>query len=371
MLRRPKPKTLTAEETQQIILASAQQTGSMTAPKSYDSNYPVFEVPVNQKLLVYIPNHTVEGVDGVRSLRMDKFAAHPVIDGRSYADIRCTQGVVIPSLHLDGSCPLCEGISKCWDLFNKDFDSITTSRNLDKTSSDDTVKNLKKELLNKRVIREAQVWYTFPIVVIACEEKDGKLTVNPKLTPDGKLQGTPMWYSIREQTFKDKWEGGYDSIIDDGDDGEITPAGRWAILNFTYQPKSGKPDKMGSAKNLKVTFKPMDAAKYGSWEKYFDELTAEWTPQKAQEVVVKDVLRDMEETQEVADSVLKPVNEKLAMYTLAEQGTTAPQVTSSDAAGTLESFGVANPVNAPANTGVAEALPVGEMPVGMPPIAGV
>ena len=153
-----------------------------------------------------------------------------------------------------------------------------------------------------------------------------------------------MFYSIRERTFKDKWEAGYDSI--DTDDGlaPTSPAGLWAILNFTYQPKNGNPDKMGSAKSLKVTFKPM-SAEYDQWATYFDQLTAEWTPEKAQEVVVLDVLRDMEEQKELADSLLKPVREKLALYSLsgANPGVAStPAVpTSTNADNALASFGAA------------------------------
>ena len=64
MLRRPKPKKLSVEEQQLITTASAQQTGKQAFVKSYDPDYPVFDIPVNQKVLVYIPNHTVLGEDG-------------------------------------------------------------------------------------------------------------------------------------------------------------------------------------------------------------------------------------------------------------------------------------------------------------------
>ena len=103
MLRRPKPKKLSVEEQQLITTASAQQTGKQSFVKSYDPDYPVFDIPVNQKVLVYIPNHTITDENGAVSLRWDKFAAHPCKEGRSHYDIRCSAGVIAPSLGLDGS----------------------------------------------------------------------------------------------------------------------------------------------------------------------------------------------------------------------------------------------------------------------------
>ena len=96
---------------------------------------------------------------------------------------------------------------------------------------------------------------------------------------------------------------------------------------------------MESAKNLKVTYKSM-GDKYVQWEEYFDKMTEGWTPAKAQEVVVLDVVRDMSEMQEACDSILKPVNEKIAMYALTTASSAAPQIgTTDDAAATLAAFG--------------------------------
>ena len=362
-IKRPAPKKLSTEAQQAITSASAQQTGTAVRVKSYDPDYPVFDIPVNQKVLVYIPNHRIMNPDGTQGLRMDKFAAHPVIDGRSYGDVRCSQGVVVDELGLDGTCPLCDGISKCWDLYGKQYADIAKSKGIavDAPEAQELLKQDRIDLVKSMAIKQAEVWYTFPIVVITCEEKDGQLTVNPKLNEKGELQGKPMWYSIRERTFEEKWVAGYDSI-DTSETGEepTSPAGLWAILNFTYTPKSGNCDKMGSARALKVTFKSM-GDKYNQWAQYFDQLTEGWTPEKAQEVVVLDAVRSMEELQEVADSLLKPVNEKLAMYELAS-GVGIPAapsipVTSADSA--LANFG-ATPVQ------TAGELPVGNITGEMP-----
>ena len=130
---------------------------------------------------------------------------------------------------------------------------------------------------------------------------------------------------------------------------------------------------MGSAKSLKVTFKSMDG--YQQWAEYYDKLTEDWTPAKAQEVVVKDVLRSMEETREVADTILKPVRDKLSLYRIGSSPTAAIGTTNAEQA--LADFGVATPsapVAPSAPTPVAPATPVApSTPVApaMPPMGDV
>lgn len=369
MLKRPTPKKLSEAAQTAITQASAQQTGKAARIKSYDSDFPVFDIPVNQKVLVYIPNHTVMNPDGTIGLRMDKFAAHPIIDGRTYGDVRCSQGVIVEELGLDGTCPLCDGMNEAWSLYNLEYADIAKTKGIDPKSAEaqESLKQDRIDLVNAMVIKQAEVWYTFPIIVIDCEERDGVLTTNPKKDAEGKIKGTPMWYSIRERTYLEKWGAGFDSI--DTDDGVIptSPAGLWAILNFTYTPKSGNADKMGSARALKVTFKTMNG--YEAWASYFDTMTEEWTPGKAQEVVVLDAVRDMDEMKQVADSLLKPVRDKIAMYELGNASVNngaAGLPTNANADNALAGFGGATPIeNQP--TG---ALPTGDL-TGEMPNAGV
>lgn len=368
-IKRPAPKQLSEAAQSAITSASAEQTGQAVRLKSYDKDYPVFEVPVNQKLLVYIPNHTVQNPDGSIGLRMDKFAAHPILDGRSYGDIRCSQGVIVDELGLDGTCPLCDGMAEEWELYGYQYADIAKSKGIatDSPEAQEALKQDRIDLVHAMTIKQAEVWYTFPIVVIACEEKDGQLTVNPKKNAQGQIEGKPMWYSIRERTFLEKWVAGYDSV--DTADGlaPTSPAGLWAILNFTYTPKSGNCDKMGSARALKVTFKPMDG--YQEWATYYDQLTEGWTPAKAQEVVVLDAVRDMDEMREVADTLLKPVRDKIAMHKLASGAAPAgaiaggtPAVPSTDADSALAGFGGATPVEDASTPATPPANLTGEMP---------
>lgn len=381
-IKKPTPKTLSADVAQSVMMASANQDVSSSRVTSWDpQNFPVFDVPVNTKVLIYIPNHQVQQPDGSMGLRMDKFPAHPIIDGRTFGNVRCINGLVNddPQLNWDGTCPLCDALSEVWDLYGKQYADVARSKGIatDAPEAQEALKADRTELVRNRVIKEAEVWYTFPIVVIKCQANaDGTMTTNPELTPDGKLQGTPMWYSIRERSFEEKWVAGYDSI-----EGETptSPAGYWAVLNFTYTPKSGKHDKMGSARALKVTYRTMQ--QYGEWATYYDKLTEDWTPYQATQTVVLDTIRSKEETQEVTDQVMKPVRDKLALYSLSQANAVAPApavggATSADSI--LQNFGGGTQVESPsapagipsADASQAQGVPSGA-PVGAAPTQGV
>lgn len=330
MLKRPVKKELSVEEQQSVLSASRGQTGKASVIKSYDPEYPVFEVPVNQKVLVYIPNHVIQSEDGSVDIRADKFAAHPYQMGREYGNIRCTSGVVINSLGLDGTCPACDAISESWELCNLEFEEFAKSRGFaDVAEAKTTLKEDWKKFMEKRAIKQAEVWYTFPIVLIDCEVgADGKPTTKPKLDANGNITGKPVWYSIREKTYVDKWISSLDAVEDAEGNNPTHPAGLWATLNFTYQSDSGTYDKMQSAKNLKVTYKSNPDATLTRFAAQFDKMTEAWTPEKAGEVVVLDAWRDMTETREAVDAIMKGTRDQIALLKTAK-GISAPIGTTS------------------------------------------
>lgn len=361
-IKRPAPKQLSQETSQMILNSGASWTGS-SRPKSYDPDFPVFEVPINKKVLAYIPNHTVQAEDGSIVLRENLFPAHHCQIGRSHYDIRCINGQINddPQLNWDGTCPLCEGLQEVWDLYNLQVKDIATSRGLDPNAEETKtiIKPERIELLTNRAIKEPEMWKVFPIVVVDCEEKDGVATTVPKLNAEGRLTGKPMWYCIRQKTFEDKWEAGYDGIEAADGSTPTNPAGLWAVLNFTCNPKNGAPDKMQSAKALKVTYKSMEG--YHEWANYFDSITEAWTPEKAIEVVELASVRSMEETREVVDEVLKKTRENIQLYSLKNGGVgTQTQASQTTAENALSQFGAAPGVPATPQTPAGNII--GEMP---------
>jgi len=363
MIKRPTPKKLSEEAQQAITEASAKQTGTITKLKSYDPAYPVFDVPVNQKVLIYIPNHTKVLADGSVVMIKDEFAAHPVIDGRTFDTVRCTSEVINPELGLDGTCPLCDAMSDSWALYNKELEEIARAKGIDPKGPDaDTLlKEDRKTCLNNMTVKNAEKWFVFPIVVIACNEKDGRWTVTPKRDANNQISGKPMWYTIRERTYDTKWGAAFDALDEEGENN--CPAGRWAVLNFTYASKDGTYDKMSSARNLNVSFKTMSG--YEQWERYFDEMTADWTVAKARETVVVAAIRDMNEMKEVEETLMKPVRDKLNLYALSGGLPVggAPALPNGAAGGAASADAALSQFGAKAGEPITEGNPAGEMPV--------
>ena len=374
MLARPKKKEMTIEQQVAISSASAKQTGSVSSPKTYDPAYPLFEIPVNQKVLVYIPKHNPYYLDAagqpvldkdgqpIPRTYVDKFAAHQVRIGKAYSTVRCSGGIVDPANNLDGSCPLCDASQKCWDLYNIQYEELCRSRGLavDSVEAQEQLKDKRKELIQNMVIHKPDITYTFPIVVI--ETEDG--TMKPKIQEDGTIKGTPCFYSAKEMTYEDKWGKPWEAMIDNGQAELGTePNGWWAVLNFTYTPSSGEPNKRDSARALAVSYAKKEG--FEQWEAYFDELTKDWDAQKAREVLVANSFRDMDEMQAAADEIIKPVLDQLRMHDAQAVNGSATAIGGSvtNAEKALEDFGVASaePV-APAAT--PSAPPVA------PPTAG-
>lgn len=367
-LKRPKPKTLSADELKSVMEASAQQTGKVVRTRTYDSNFPVFEIPVNQKVLAYVPNHVVQNPDGSFSLQMDKFAAHDCsLRGREYYRIRCTSGIVNDTLGLDGGCPLCDAVTEVWDLVNKEFTQVVKSKggNPDDEKARDNFKADWQECKKNMAVQGGRTFVTFPIVVIECEEKDGKPSTVPKKNENGEIKGTPMWYTVSEKVYNDKWIAALETAPSPDDVPPTSPAGLWVVLNYEYEDESGKHNKRDSANKLKVGYKQMNQG-YDAWASSFDELTAEWTPQKAMEVVVDNVLRDGEEQAAAADELMKGTRDKLALFETVSGGVAAPTAGAlASAEETLASFGATEVPPQIAPAGVPEVPQAGVSAVGI------
>lgn len=376
MLKRPTPKRLSVEEQRAITNASSAQTGTVTVPKSYDKNFPVFEIPVNKKILVYVPNHTDTDADGKVVLRADRFAAHPIIMGRSYMDVRCNAGIESAELHTDGSCPFCDAVQKSWELYNFEIDALARQRGIDRKTPEgkEAIKEDSKKLLNNRAVKEAVEWLVFPIVVIDTEDTaDGKSTVVPKLDASGHITGKPCYYKIRKSTFVDKFGAAIQAYneITNSDLSIDNIGGQWLILDFTYAVKEGQqPTAMHSAKELKVTVKPM-GDDYKSWGEYFDKQTEAWDVENIRTNVVFAVLRNAQEQQEACDEVMKPVNDKLTVYQLSQQSAFGIPAQPDSASEILELLGNAEAQSAPAQPAPASAQAVPTAPAGELPNMGV
>lgn len=313
---KPKPKQFKNEEAfKNVAEASVKQTGGVKRPKTVDEvKYPFFEVPVNSKVLVYIPNHR-QVIDGEAVIRADRGAFHNVRSKSMFGTVRCSSGLIAEEDGFDGSCPFCQAVSECWDLFGIEKKEIALSKGIPVDQESEELRSIGRSLMEKMAVTKADRKITFPIVVI--EGVEGKPTT-PKLDEKGNLCYKVMWYQLREATFMEKWL----KPLEDEDD--TCPAGRWAILNYTYESKDGKHNKMMSAQKLVVSYKNM-SADYKAWAEEFDRLTEEWTPKLASETVIANFYLDNKDGAEYCDEIMADTREKLTLYkSLSPTGAVAP-----------------------------------------------
>lgn len=316
MLGKMKPKQFSPEQLKAIKEEAVKQTTDITTPKSTDpDNFPVFEIPVNSKVLVYVPGHTViDPETNIEELRMDKPLIHMVINGKRYQKIRCIRGLSSAAGY-SGECPLCDGESEPWDLANEQIKEQCIIRGLDVNASDDeSVRTIKREYYSKRVIKSPDQYYTFPIVVIETDPNDIKKII---LDEKGDPKHKTYWYTISKSAYDKKWA----KTLEGMEDEPTHPGGHMFILNYTYESKSGEYNKRDSARELQVVAK--NIKNFGEYMAQYDKETEEWDVAKAFETVYDNMYYDEEDIRLEADKILAPTREKLAIYESALNAPTA------------------------------------------------
>lgn len=301
-----KPKAFTAEQLKAVKVESGNQTVENITPKSTDpENYPVFEVPVNSKVLIYVPNHTEVNEEGTEELRMDRPLIHTIIDGKRFRKLRCVRGLSDETGY-SGNCPICDGESEPWDLANEQIKEQCRVRGLDVNDSEnETVKNIKREYYSKRVVKAPDMYYTFPIVVLETDPADfKKILTDDSGVPKYKI----YWYTISRSAYEKKWLKTLEGMEDEPNH----PGGEFFILNYTYESKSGDYNKRDSARELQVVPKKLKGAE--EFKATWDKETEGWDVIKAIETIYDNMYFEEEDLKAEVDKVLLSTREKLAIY---------------------------------------------------------
>lgn len=304
MIKRPKPMNVSMETLKDLNVQARAQSPSRTIPKSTDpKNFPVFEIPTGKKVLIYVPNHVVDGPEGPE-LRMDKPFIHPIIDGNRYLSYRCIKDIVNDEMGYDGICPLCEGTAVPWEYANAVIENQCRKIGLDPEDKENSqVKTIRANAFTDRVLKEPMRYYTFPIVVFATKNDDCK-TIEVE---DGKPKCYVMWYHISESQYTAKWV----TTLEGMEDEPSHPGGHFFILNYTYDTKGKEPNKRDSARNLTVIAKNLKNTE--KLKEYLDNVTEEWTPEKAAETVISNNYYSVEDLQQITDEVLESPRNMLEM----------------------------------------------------------
>lgn len=154
------------------VAGAENQVISAGTPKSDDPNFPVFRTPLEKDLIVYFPKVCVQNVDGKEVYNPLYSHAHSVRKGaKQYLTYRCISGLsggAYESLGYDGSCPFCDGIATCWELYNEKMARKAAELGIDlNNDANDSMKPFRTDFLNEMVIKRAEEYVTFPIVIIS------------------------------------------------------------------------------------------------------------------------------------------------------------------------------------------------------------
>lgn len=348
MIRKLTPVKLSDTAKQNIQQQLGAQTIERSAPKSTDpKHFPVFSIPAGQKILIYVPNHVVELEDGTHQLRMDMPILHPVQDGNRFRYFRCINNIVDEESGFHGSCPLCDGTSEPWDLARAIIDQKCKAQGLDPEDKENKdVKAIRTAAFGDRVLKEGDRYYTFPIVVFETDKDCKSFSTDEK----GNVKYTIQWYNISEKKYLDTWA----KAIAEMEDEPESPAGYFFVLSYQYDTKGKQPNSRDAARALSVHPKMKIATMKGidKLKKTLDDKTAEWTPEKAAETVISNLLYTQEDLEAAVNDVLANTRSMLAMYQGLADSDSSPALAPAPAAAALPLSGkVAAPTEASVSVG--------------------
>lgn len=310
MLRKMKPVKLSEKSMQNVAKQFAVQEETTATPKSRDpKNFPVHEIPVGVKELIYVPNHTFLDAEGKEHLRMDMPLLHAVRDGRRFLYYRCINGIVDEEVGYDGECPLCEATADAWDLANFQIKDQCEARGLNSEDKDNKqVKDIRSNCYGDMVLKNATRYYTFPIVVIQTEKNLGKV---PLTDENGNLLYSIQWYSISEAQYNKKWVTTLEAMEDD----PTHPGGHFFVLDYSFVPKNGEANKRDAAQNVAVHARTVFKEEIGAKIKaQFDKETEAWTPEKAMETVINNLPYSKDDLNEIQDTILADTRTMLELF---------------------------------------------------------
>lgn len=317
MLKKLNPANLKELQNAEFIAQVTGQEVQRTAPKSEDpKNFPVFEIPAGERVLVYVPNHTVKDENGNDVLRMDRPLLHTGKYKNRFITYRCISGLVNEALGYDGTCPLCEGENEPWELANKNIEAKCAQAGLNPSDKDnESVKTIRTAEFNSRALRGADRYVTFPIVVFDTETANGRLSIKVE---NKKPVYRVMWYSCSENVYTKKWLKAVESYDDGSGDGMVdltSIGGLFYKLDYGYSGKGGESvSKRDAARDLTIQIINYKGESYDLLKKKLDEETKGWTPEKAMETVIANHFYNANDLSQVADGILEETRTMLALY---------------------------------------------------------
>lgn len=368
MVRKALDPTLIAS----LVDGAATQVVGGGSPKTDDPNFPVFRTPLNTDLIIYMPRTPVVNVDGQDVYNPLTSHVHNVRKGaKMYLQYRCVtslSGGVYDELGYDGTCPFCDGMADCWDLYNKKIEMKAREQNIDPSNDpDDLMKPWRQQYVQDMAIKKADEFVTFPIVIIS---ETGTV---PRSLEDAKMQA--QFVMMRKETFVEKIM----DVLTKQPVPITNPAGYYFKWAFTYDTK-GKPANVRDAARKAQYIPILDVGStqlLTQFTEKAEEVAKEFTNVKAATVVLANQFYSMEFLRSEAISVLTETRKMLQVLENTPVGATPAITANTGVANALASFGVANTApagaiamsqSAPAPTPAAvSGQPMAQQAVVVPP----
>lgn len=217
----------------ELINAGKEQEAPSGSGKSWKKEFPVMQTPVNQKILIWMPDDF--------EARKVEMLVHDVMQGKQYAQFRCINGLYegFEQFGYTGECPLCACVQDSWEQYNIKLDAKARELGVDRDNDPDNIlKGFKDNLLKEMAVKNPDKYVCFPVVAIPCDKMG-----NPDLTSGTPVQ--PYYVVWRKQRYEDKFSS---DILES----RTSPAGTFQRWSFTYDTKGQQATAMLSAKALKV-----------------------------------------------------------------------------------------------------------------------
>lgn len=336
-------KSVNVEALARIQSQASSQVVTTGPVSTLDPAFPLFETPVNEDRLVYIPTVNTEMTENGAIMKTLTGHVHTCMEGRAYPKIRCINGLVDEAYGLDGTCPLCEAILREKQLRNLKFEAECRAEGIDpQNDATGKSKEIYKKLCQEMPIGDPTETIAFPIVEIETEK--GSLT--PK--KDGKL--TPKWVVMTKEKYDKVIMGALSTMLAK----PSSPAGMFWAFQFTYKAEDGKHNKRDSGKNARYApiTDPGSVQILEVFKAPCEEAAKEFTIEKAFTTIVQFIPQSVKDTQADADRIMKQTDLALAMFNQSNAN--------ANAGGGVQAIGSAASVqNALQNFGVAPSGDIG------------
>lgn len=347
------PVKFTAEELKQAVMETQEQRVVHRAIRSTDQKFPVFATPI-ENVLVYVPRTFVHATETGET--MDKLSSvqHTWQIGTSqFGMARCYKDMPVElasrlGVEHPGTCPFDDARAECWKLINALTAQKCKESGLNPDNSEDkAVQSIRRDYQSKYLMIGKQThYYTFPIVIIP------KNPVSQAPAEDAATGMKAYYMMLNEKKYTDLFETPLEGFANNPGH----PGGHVFLGKYAYPVETGKQRNARDA-GREVTYVALQDLK--PFEKLLpiaEKLVADFTPEKAAEVVIADNFLTLDESMSIINDAMTDVRRMIMALDKIGHAGDQPAAISGGAAAALQNFGTQGgtiPAVTAGNLGVA------------------